>query len=278
MIRTAALIVLATLLAPAIASAGPPQRIVSLSLCTDQLVMLLAERERIASVSYLAADPSLSAMAGEARGLRLNHGLAEEILPLDPDLVLAGTFASRASVALLARLGRPVVELPPVNSLAEARARIQAVAALLGEEERGQELVDDMDAALAAFSPSTSPNRPRPRAALFDANGRTQGVQTLPGDVMRLAGLANLAEELGIPGYGALPLEALIALKPDLVVSGSLVQAVPSMAQEVLDHPALRASLPAGQRVWVPEPLWNCGLPQIVEAVALLAKAGDLAR
>jgi len=36
-----------------------PQRIVSLNLCIDQLVLMLAEHGRIASVSYLAADPSL---------------------------------------------------------------------------------------------------------------------------------------------------------------------------------------------------------------------------
>ncbi len=34
-----------------------PRRIVSLNLCTDQLVVLLADREAIASVTFLAADP-----------------------------------------------------------------------------------------------------------------------------------------------------------------------------------------------------------------------------
>ncbi|MGI9403532.1 MAG: hypothetical protein ACR2OF_03355, partial [Hyphomicrobium sp.] len=38
------------------ARAEPPQRIVSLTVCTDQLLLDLAPRKRIAAVSYLATD------------------------------------------------------------------------------------------------------------------------------------------------------------------------------------------------------------------------------
>ena len=69
-------------LAVAAAGAAEPRRIVSTNVCTDQLVLMLAERARIASISYLAADPTMSSMSREAVGLRVNHGLAEEIIPL----------------------------------------------------------------------------------------------------------------------------------------------------------------------------------------------------
>ncbi|WP_222183236.1 ABC transporter substrate-binding protein [Geminicoccus harenae] len=275
MIRPALMGLLALLLAPVPTEAGPPRRIVSFNLCSDQLVLLLARRERIASVSYLAADPAMSALADQARGLHLNHRQAEEILALDPDLVLTSTFTDRATTALLARLGRRVVALPPVTSLAETRAQILDVADLLGEPARGRAMVAELDAALAAVPP---PAPPRARAVLFQANGWTEGPATLAGDLLRHAGLDNLAVSYGIDAYGRLPLETVLLAAPDLVVSGTMPGNAPSLGQALLDHPALRTALPDRRRVRVPEALWTCGLPQTADAVALLARARDRLR
>ena len=43
-------------------AASKPTRIVSLDLCADQLLIELVERERIAAVTFLADDPSTSAI------------------------------------------------------------------------------------------------------------------------------------------------------------------------------------------------------------------------
>ncbi len=42
--------------------AGPPERVVSVNLCTDQLAMLLAAPGQLISVSHLASDPLSSSM------------------------------------------------------------------------------------------------------------------------------------------------------------------------------------------------------------------------
>ncbi|WP_235031576.1 ABC transporter substrate-binding protein, partial [Geminicoccus flavidas] len=223
------------------------------------------------------ADPAMSALAEPAQGLHLNHRQAEEILALDPDLVLTSTFTDSTTTALLARLGRRVVALPPVTSLAEARAQILEVANLLGESARGRAMAAAFDAALAAVPPPAG-SQPRPRAVLFQANGWTEGPATLAGDVLRHAGLDNLAASFGIDAYGRLPLETVLLAAPDLVVSGTMPGGAPSLAQALLDHPALRAALPEQRRIRMPEALWTCGLPQTADAVALLARARDRLR
>ena len=81
--RAPSAIVLALLLAAAAASAKP-QRIASLNLCTDQLLLMLVARERIATVTFLASDPATSYMADAAAGIAPNHGRLEEILPARP--------------------------------------------------------------------------------------------------------------------------------------------------------------------------------------------------
>ena len=73
-----------------------PQRVVSLNLCTDQLLLMLLPRERIVMLSQLATDRSLSWMAAQAEGIERFDGSVESIVRLAPDLILSGTLASRA--------------------------------------------------------------------------------------------------------------------------------------------------------------------------------------
>ena len=263
---------LATALATALAGpalAAKPQRIVSLNVCTDQLVMLLADRARIASVSYVAADPGSSAMAEAAAGLTLNHGLAEEVLGLDPDLVLAGAFGARPTVFLLRRLGYRVVELPLAATIADARANIRTVGEALGERERGEALIAEFDRRLAAVRAAAS--GPRPLAAIYSANGVTLGAGILASAALEAAGFRNLAARLGLSGAAPLPLERLLVARPDVLVIARARDDAPGLADEILGHPALRRAFADHPVVRVPDHLWTCGTPFVAQAIECLA-------
>nr|MBP9035710.1 ABC transporter substrate-binding protein [Pseudomonadales bacterium] len=101
------LLLLVFLLCASLAQADgtPPQRVVSLNLCTDQVLLALLPRERIAMLSQLAADRTLSWAAARAEGIARFDGSVERIVQLDPDLVLTGSQASLSSAAVLKRLG-----------------------------------------------------------------------------------------------------------------------------------------------------------------------------
>src|SRR5215475_3641278 len=91
---------------PPASPSAKPHRIVSLNLCTDELVLRLADPANIASVTWLArTSGNVPDLVGKAH---INHGLAEEIVPLDPDLILAGIYTTRAAVAMLKRTDFPV--------------------------------------------------------------------------------------------------------------------------------------------------------------------------
>ena len=158
--------------APAIASEPasterndvPPKRVVSMNLCTDQLAMLVAAPGQLLSVSYLALDPRGSAMATEAQAYQINHGLAEEIYLMQPDLVIAGSFSTRATVNMLQRLGIPVVVMEPAYSLDDVGARLQDMGDVLGQTVRADDLIADFEARLAELRADVSA---RPTAALY---------------------------------------------------------------------------------------------------------------
>ena len=98
-----------------------PARVVSINLCTDQLAMLIADKDQLLSVSAIARDPQSSAMVKEAEGFPVNHGQAEEIFLQKPDLVLAGVYTTRATVGLLGAENAPELRrLPMAAPLADS--------------------------------------------------------------------------------------------------------------------------------------------------------------
>ncbi len=266
----AALALGAALLALPAWAGDAPRRVVSINVCTDQLAMTLADKGQLLSVSALSRDPLLSALADRAKDLPVNHGQAEEVFLLKPDLVLAGTFSSRATVGLLRRLGLRVEEFKPAGSFADIEAGLERMGRLLGHEDRAEAAVAGMKAAL-----QEPPQRPRRRrVALYYANSYTAGRGTLIDDAVRLAGLDNLAGQAGVSGPAQWPLERLVMEKPDLLVLGTEARA-PALAYENFRHPALRALAKSVRVVTLPDSLTVCGGPFSVEAVRLLREAAS---
>ena len=126
-----------------------PLRIVSLNLCADEMVLRLAAPGTVKSVTWLARDPSLSNVAALAHTVPVNRGLAEDVVPLAPDLVIAGAYTTRTAVALLRRLKIPVLELDVPRNVEEALAQITTVAAAIGTPANGAQLIADIKNGLA---------------------------------------------------------------------------------------------------------------------------------
>lgn len=251
-------------------AAGGPQRVVSMNVCTDQLAMLIAGEGQLHSVSYLAADPTMSVLAGQAKGFLFNHAQAEEILLMHPDLVLAGTYTSHASVGLLRRLGLRVEQFAPESSIGDIRANILRMGELLGREKRAGELVDEFDREIAGLAANRPPRR---TVALYDTNSYTSGEGTLADAIVREAGLENIAGRLGLTGNARVSLELLVLSAPDLVVNANNDYGAPALAEENFAHPAWRALLASSHVVTIPVPYTVCGAPFTLEAVRRLQAA-----
>jgi iron complex transport system substrate-binding protein len=245
-----------------------PERIASIYLCSDQLLLQLADRDRIVSLNRFAADPSFSNEVEASRGIPLNRGRAEEILPLQPDLVIAGAFTAPATKAMLRRVGIPVLELPVETSFADIRRNIRRVATALGEETRGRALIEKFDAGLTALPP---PAKQNPSLMLFRFGGYSQGSHTLSDAIFTRAGFANYAATR-VDGVGRLSLERIVADPPDAIVLSETGADRNSLTAEALAHPALRDLRNRIPTTTLPDRLWICGLGNSVDAVRRLAE------
>lgn len=230
--------------------------VVSLNLCTDQYLVLLAP-ERIAALSPLARDPALSFVATEAARFPQVRASAEAVLRLAPDLVLAAPFGARTTLALLEAGGEKVVRIALARDFAEIRTETHDLATLLGEPARGEALIAAMDARLAAIRKPAHPLR----VLVWQPRGFTAGAGSLEDAVLQAAGMENV-------GTGKrIGLETLLGLRPDLLVLPSPA-ATPSLATDLLAHPATE-KIP---RRFVPPALTICAGPWTAEAVSLVAR------
>jgi iron complex transport system substrate-binding protein len=237
------------------AAAAPPQRIMSLKVCTDELLLDLVPASRIASVTFLSREKAGLKFWPQAANIPINHGSAEEILSTHPDLILTDPFTAPSLRPLLAKTGAKVVEVPPAENFDQIRQVIRLVAKAVGEEARGETLIAKMDADLAALKAH------RPQKPLTVAGWGTGGY--VPGtgglfDAMLTAAGARNAERGAFDHY--YDVESLIAAKPDVLVYGDTYNGTASLRADQDLHPALLKRY-AGRRITYTA-LYGCGVPE----------------
>ncbi len=184
--------------------------------------------------------------------------------------MLAGTYTSPFARTLLRRLGYRVVELEPEASIADIERNVRLVAEVIGQGARGERLLATLHDELRAVEA----NRPAGsfNTVIVRPGGFTVGADSLSHELLVLAGLRNVAAEQGLDRWGSLSMEALLRSAPELIVLTGYRSTQPSLANAVLEHPALRR-LDTVRTVTVPSALWSCGLPRSIESAALLQRA-----
>ena len=272
MARTLArlLFALACLVWSAPVSAQAPQRVVTVNLCLDQIALRLAGPGQLVGVSYLSLDPRISMQVDRARAVAPVRAKVESILELRPDLVIFDSDAHANIKRLVRKAGVPIVEVPWAASLEEAEGLVARIGAALGRNAEAQAMITEMREQRRRLS---YPGPPTALAAVLQANRGTAGKGSLMDELLRLTGFRNLAAELGIPAYGRLPLESVLAGRPDLLVLDGNANANPARATEFIDHNALQSLAGRARLVSIPMKYSICAGPENFEAMRLLAEA-----
>ncbi len=232
------------------------------------MLLELVDDARIASLTALARDPDLSVHHARARGLPVNHGAVEEIVTARADLVLSGESTSPFAERLLARLDIPVLRFEHPATFAAYRENLLRLARALDALPRARALLAELDRRLQDDTGGDGR-----RAIVYQPNGYAPGRDTLMHDILRHAGLRNVATELGLDFGGFVALESVLLARPDLIVLSTRGGSGPALADAVLAHPALH-HLRGSRRVQVPESLWTCAGLHSADAVEILRAAG----
>jgi iron complex transport system substrate-binding protein len=250
-----------------------PMRIVSLNLCLDTLLLELAPPERIAAISHYALDPYRSMIAEQAKTLPITYETAEEVVALRPDLVLTSRHSATATRHALTRVGIRFELFDVPDSIEASIAQVRKLARLLGRVEAGEALVARIEAAIAAarpakdFAPLT--------AAVYQPDGLTAGIDTVTGQLMRVAGLDNVAERYGIRTFSPLSLELLVSAPPQVLLVGETSPGAPTHAERVVQHRVLRSLQSRMIREVFPVRMLYCAGPTMIDALGALVEARE---
>ena len=247
------------------AHAADQPRIASINVCTDQLLLKLADPEQIVGLSPYARDPARSWAATDAGKYPLLSGEAEDVLVLKPDVVVAGRFTKRATRELLKDKGLRVAEFDVADSLDDAKRQMLRMGDVVGHRDRAEAQVANLDAAIARAKAAAA--RTHYRVLSLARRGWVSGEDSLLSSLLAATGLSNAAAEIGVRSGGFASLEAIVKMKPDLILLADNSSFAEDQGQAFLLHPALEKLYPPEKRLIVPERLTVCGGPMLAEAL-----------
>jgi len=246
-----------------------PAKIVSINLCTDELLLQLVAPERVAALTKFSAEPEVSTVASLAKDIPKIQGNIEAVQACGPDFLVGGRFSHKETLRFFSRSGIPVLTLGVPKNFEDIYSDIRKLAEAVGEAPRGAQIVQNMKSDLAVLKPDAGPKK---KAFFFQSGGLVPGLGTFENAIMEAAGLENLAATSGIRDYGNLSLEQLIQMKPEVLIFSNDQKQKPTIRGEVLTHPAIRKALPHVKTVTLPSAILNCGSPASVEAVRILVE------
>ncbi len=265
-----------------------PHRIVSLAYSADELLVDLVAPDRILAFSRWADDPGITFITPGQAAAVANRAVpyAEALIALRPDLIIAAAGAIRPeAVQTLRDTGIPVFISKSPRTLPEVKTRIKTVAAAVGEADRGQLLIAQMEQRLqrleATLAPVTADKRKCGMA--FDFTGVIGNKNNLLADIFNYAHVRNGAVREGAgsleQGDNRLSKEQIIAVNPDIFLLPTWNfdgrSDVDAYRRQLMADPALQqvAAVRNNQVLLIPDRYRYVGSHHVVESIEIFAKA-----
>lgn len=201
-----------------------PKRIVSLAYGIDEILVELVSVDRILAFSRYAGEMDITFITPDQAAKVSNRAVpyAEAIIALRPDLVLITVSTLRPeAVQTLREVGIPVYISNSPRSVKEVKQRVMKLAQLVGEEEKGQDILVRMEERLRQVEKKLASITPEKRKCCmaFDFTGVIGSKNNLLADIFEYAHLRNGAlqnQKGSIQGENRLSKEQIVAVNPDI--------------------------------------------------------------
>ncbi len=242
-----------------------PTRIVSLDFCADQYVVKMANREHIVALSP-DATKSFSYMREQAQGIAQVRPIAEEILSLNPDLVVRSYGGGPNIKRFLNTAGIQVLNVGWAGDIDDIKRVTLEMATGLGAPERGAAIVADMETRLANLSSQEKNNV----ALYMTPSGTTSGSGSLIHHMLLEAGLTNYQTQAG---WQSLPLERLSYEQPDVIAAAFFDTNGDDIATwSAMRHPVARKHISELPTIYLDGAWISCGAWFATDAIEALAE------
>jgi iron complex transport system substrate-binding protein len=220
---------------------APPQRIASVTLGSDEILLSLVGPQRLIGVTYFARDPAISNIAGQLDDIPHTDlsGDPEYLISLNADLVVLAAYNNPAALDQLLKAQVPVFVLAEFNTLDDIRTNIRLLGHATGEEAKAEAMIQEMDARLAAVQAKVKGQKPV-RVLYYEPGGVTYGPGSTVDEIIRLAGGVNVVGEAGLGAYPLVDAEFVLASDPDVILLGGWFSGQSESLAAFLNNPAFR--------------------------------------
>lgn len=211
-------------------------RIVSTSTIADQVLVEIIEPSRLLAVSGHTLRTQPSAIYRDKIGVERARDI-EAIIELRPDIVFINNFVDRRHVARLEEAGLNVFDMGPMRGLQTLLPNIAQLATVLGVEERGKKLSNELLRKLRDVSKDVAEQDRRHGLYVGIHGDRLYGgtVGTSFHDVLIAAGLIDVAADAGYEGWPAYTNEQLLSLDPPWIITN------PGTERSLCSHPGFQS-------------------------------------
>lgn len=198
----------------------PPERIISVTLGTDEILHELVDHRRIVAVTNLVDNPQLSNIPNVyPPHIKRISSEVESILALEPDLVFIGEYTQADTVRLLLNAQVPVVRLAGGNTFSHIENNIKVVGKVTGTDFQATTLLNSLKHTKDTHQKLQSSHKQSPpRVLYYNLNGYSSGQNTTIDEIITLAGGHNVMRETGLTGIQKISAEMAMGLEPDVIL------------------------------------------------------------
>ncbi len=226
-----------------------PQRILTLSATTDDVVLGLVKPEKLVAVNKILQDKASSNVYELARQVKrtIQNPSAEEIIALKPDLVIAPSWVAANKVKALRSAGLKVVVCRNPSNVPQIRENIQLISRAIGEPQRGQVLIEKMDKKLSSLEKKVAkiPKQDRKSVVLLSIMKTYGGIGSSFNTACRLADVINGRAQAQIKEGQEMTTEQLLKINPDYIFLPTYSDFgqydTKKFCDQYLDNPALQS-------------------------------------
>ena len=199
--------------------AAKPQRIISMGLSGDEILLDLVEPKRLAALTSLVDDPSISPCSDKAKVVqaRVKGRGAEGILALQPDLVIIPSWMEMKEKSVLEDAGIKVFIIDSPHDFAGIKKLITTLGAVTGEAHRAKQIDTDIEQKLAVVWQAVSqvPDNKKQSILAFSQMGVFGAKGTSFDEICHKANVINALGEYDLSKNATINKEQVVALNPD---------------------------------------------------------------
>lgn len=200
-----------------------PTRILADSQSLDTMILGIVPADHLVAVSLSSKDPAISYIADEVKGIDKTIPLAagismEDLTAMNPDIIICSNYSLPKNVELYKSLGFPVVMVKGPTSVSQVEDTVRLIAAALGEPERGDKVVAQMNDRLAHVEEVLSKqNKPEPTALLISQMTSYGGPGSMYHELLTKAHIQNAMAKVGVANGQLMSMEKMLESDPDFL-------------------------------------------------------------